>query len=156
MKHCKSIWWIFEKNSQQISISFEQSKLAIILEYFSKQFGHVPQFSNLNPLYGRGDPFFTIYYLVCTRLCVKPIFWVRQTKFQYQDQVPCEKCNCYVADYCPEYVCSVQEPAAPSMTFPCNHSHGSKSQYGCVHNSCNELSSKPLVAKPHLGSITVY
>ena len=59
-----------KKSGQLISISFDQSEIAIILVYNSIQFGLVHQFSNLNPPQPRGalspckGPFFVFHTFV--------------------------------------------------------------------------------------------
>jgi len=62
-----AIWWIFEGDSQRIWNSFEWSKFAVIPEYFSKWFGRVPRFSNINPLPLRG---------------AQSVEWIFKTKLQ--------------------------------------------------------------------------
>ena len=47
-----------------------------------------------------------------------------------------------LVDYPADPVYSMNGPAAPSVSYSCNHSNRSKSRYGCIPNSCNTLSSQ--------------
>ena len=50
-----AIWWIFEEIWPQIWLSYLNTKKALIVECFPKEFGHLNQFWNLNPAQHRGD-----------------------------------------------------------------------------------------------------